>query len=335
MIPHSRPWLTSADVDAVAGVVASGMLVGGAEAPAFANGLGAASSLGPFHLRSSGRAALADALISLRLPAGGGVVVQTYVCDAVIWAIMQAGLVAQFCDIGDGWTATPATVAPAVTETTVAILLAPPFGLLQSAAEFRPFGLPIVHDLCQASPSAAARVDPARLGDLVTFSFDPTKYICAGGGGAFVDRRPTSQAQAQTLGRGGETFGEMQAALGRAQLARVRDFFRRRSMLAELLRGAARSAAPAAANVDVESGNLFRYPLTAPDQFPAIADAFAAGGVTLRRGVDMLAHRAAGLPDERFPRARAAYANTCSPPFYPGLSDDEAEQVIRVVERCF
>ena len=54
---------------------------------------------------------------------------------------------------------------------------------------------------------------------------------------------------------------------------------------------------------------------------------FAAYGVSIRKGVDQLAHRAKGLHDAPFPNALRAYNHTVSVPFYPALTDDEVEAV--------
>ncbi len=335
MIPHSKPMLGKEETEALSGVIASGMLVGGPETTRFRTGIEAVAGLKPAALFSSGRAAISAALSALGLERGSGVIVQTYVCDAVVWAILQNGLQPVFCDVGDGWTATAETVAAARTSNCRAVILAPPFGFQQSAQDFRGFGLPIIHDLCQADPGGIAEARPGRLGDLVTLSFHPTKYMCAGGGGALLstDRNADLAALEQAVAEA-SPFNDLQAAVGNVQLGRLEGFAARRSELATSYVAAAGRMAERLAGVrDVAWGSMFRLPFESDAGFDTLAESFRVAGVIARRGVDHLAHRSAGLTDDEFPNALARFAKTISLPFYPALSDAEAEMVINALRR--
>jgi perosamine synthetase len=283
-------------------------------------------------LFSSGRAAIVAGLTALDLTAGGEVIVQTYVCDAVVEAIEAAGLKAAFCDIGNGWVASAAEVEAAVTSRSVAILLAPPFGFLSSAKAFRDVGLPILHDLCQASPQILARAEKADLGDLVTLSFHPTKYLCAGGGGALIDPHGGRSRRIESLDdkqANRAPFSDMQAAIGLAQIARIEGLAHRRSMLAERFLAAAPNASweRLRRNCDSPWDAMFRLPFESVTPFQELRTHFADRGVAVRQGVDHLAHRAVGLSDTAFPNSVRAFVHTLSAPFYPALSDREADQI--------
>jgi perosamine synthetase len=331
MIPHSRPAIGEAETAAVDAVMKSGMLLGGKEVDGFRTDLGGIAGRNEVALFASGRMAIRAALATLNLPGGSGVVVQTYVCDAVVWAIRENGLRPVFCDIGEGWTATPETVAAAWTPDCRALILAPPFGLRQSAREFGHVAGPIIHDLCQASPMVLADAGAGDIASLATLSFHPTKYVCAGGGGALLgaaESGDAARAEAAPL-------SEMNAAMGRVQLGRLGEFRQRRGTIAALYFEAARGMADRLrANSDVAPGDLFRMPLQSGRRsFDEVAAIFAAEGVIARHGVDQLAHRIAGEPDAAYPSATARFGQTFSPPFYPALSDDDAGRVARVLER--
>src|SRR5262249_35213628 len=135
-------------------------------------------------LFSSGRSALRAGLEALQLPPSSGIIVQTYVCDAVLWAIGASGHRPVLSDIGQGWTCGVEQMMTVMDGSCKALVLAPPFGFFQSAQPFRRLGLPIVHDLCQASPRLLRAQRPHDIGDLAVLSFHPTKYMCAAGGGA-------------------------------------------------------------------------------------------------------------------------------------------------------
>jgi len=331
MIPHSRPWIGLAEHDAVDEVLRSNMFVGGNLSGRFRAAL--AEVRGASFLFPSGRLALRAALSALDLPSGAGVIVQTYVCNAVVWAIRAAGLTPILCDTGPNWIATPNTISAAMTPSCAAILLAPPFGLLQSAEPFRVLGLPIIHDLCQASPAIVSKAPGDALGDLVTLSFHPTKYLCAAGGGAVVDPRVTYGARLRleesTIAEMGP-FNNIQVAMGLAQLARLPEFAARRDAILNLfLKSLPKTVTKRlSAALDVNTGDLFRFVVDIGSRdFDQISLLFAEAGITARRGVDQLAHRIAGLPDAHFPNAIHCFYTTLSLPFYPALDEGDAQKI--------
>lgn len=334
IISHSKPWLGEAELHALQHVLAGGMLLDGDNAPRFRHEIARISGATSVHLMPSGRLAISLALRSLNLKPGAGVVVQSYACNALVWAIRHAGLTPVFCDIGTGWVATVDTVDEQIDPSIGAIILAPPFGLLQSAQPFRSFGLPIVHDLCQASPSAVSSVPPDQLGDVVILSFHPIKYVCAGGGGAvlcFGDRwrvddldRFASEVQHYA------PLDELRASIGVTQLARLGDFAGRRRAIAESFFAALPSAATAklADQLDVARDLLFRFPLRIEGlDFNTTAEELKMRGVIVRRGVDELCHRTAGLSDADYENTLRAFNETLSIPFYPALTDDDVGRV--------
>ncbi len=334
MIPHSRPWLDHREDAAVAAILHSAMLAGGAEATSFAATLG--GETGQATLFSSGRQALLAALRALGLPSKTGVAVQTYVCDAVIWAIENADLTPILCDVGPHWTCTPDTIEDSVKGACGAILLAPPFGFLQSAAPFRRFGLPIVHDLCQASPAIVRTAAREDLGDLIALSFHPTKYICAAGGGAIISLTRSCDSRLrslQDLFAQPSPFSDIQAAIGRVQYAKLPEIRTRRQALFDMYAEAlpTGSLQPFREVLDISPGDLFRIPLNvAPREAASLFAQFAAAGIAARHGVDQLAHRLAALPDARFPNAVQRLHSTISLPFYPALELDEARMIAKV-----
>jgi len=330
---HSRPMLGAEEARACADVVSSGMFIGGEATALFRRRLMGLAGNATAQLFSSGRQALLAALRTLELPPRSGVVMPTYVCDAVAWAVTAAGLRPVLCDVGQHWLVTPETVEAAIDPDCAAILLPPPFGLLQSAKPFRDFGLPIIHDLCQASPQLLAETQSGDLGDILVLSFHPTKYACAGGGGAtlsFTAKYGARLAVIEQERMGDSPFTELQAAIGSVQLEKLAAFSTRRTEL--YMRYAAAIPDPVLDTLhsarDVPEGYLLRMPLIVPhglasDYFPA----FAERGIIVRQGVDNLVHRRLALSDDAFPNAADAFARTLSMPFYPALSDVEASRV--------
>ena len=333
MIAHSKPWLLAEDAAALATVVASGWLVGGPGRIAAKQALAAATGAKDAFLFPSGRVALASALRAMVLPAGSGVMVQAYACDAVVWAIRSAGLTPVLCDLQDGWTCGPRSVADALSDEVRALILAPPFGLFQSAEPFRAFGLPIIHDLCQANPALLADRG-ADAGDLAVVSFHPTKYAGASGGGGVLNTlaayRPALTAL-EAEWDAAAPVSELSAAMIVNQLDRLGAIRTRREQIAQPFRAGLPSAwtAALATQADVQDGDLFRFPLRIDGLDFARAQARCGErGVAVRRGVDAILTDAQG---RRFANAETAFRSTLSIPFYPALSDEEVERTLAVV----
>jgi perosamine synthetase len=330
VIVHSKPWIGEEEMLGVQSVLSSGMLLGGEVVLLFRRKLVELTGCENIHLTPSGRDAIYSALCCFGLEPGQGVVVQTYVCSAVIEAIRRAGLKPVFCDVDEGWVATPKQVGMKIDSSIGAILLAPPFGLVQAASDFRKFGLPILQDCCQASPLVVRDVMGKDRGDAICLSFDPTKYICAGAGGALLlptDTRLRRQG-------GGESqsiapFDELRAAVGLAQLGKIERISQRRRAIAEKYFADVPGATTKQILRDFGQieGHLFRFVVRTAQTFERVASAFFSRGIMVRNGVDALAHRASGISDTDFPNSIVAFEETVSLPFYPALTDVEVQQV--------
>jgi dTDP-4-amino-4,6-dideoxygalactose transaminase len=129
-------------------------------------------------------------------------------------------------------------------------------------------------------------------------------------------------------------LADLNAALGRAQLARFDELLARRRHIAMRYFEAFPGDMTHALRDAPDPGRLLRFALQVDRKFERLQVACAAGGVSVRRGVDTLLHRAHGLPDARFPNAVAAYEGTLSVPFHPSLTEAEVDTVIRVVGRA-
>jgi UDP-4-amino-4-deoxy-L-arabinose-oxoglutarate aminotransferase len=336
MVPHSRPWLGEQEQEAVAAVLRSGMLIGGEQTDRFRTSLSELLPVkGDIHVFASGRLALVAALTALNLAPGASVAVTTYACEAVLWSIRRAGLSPMLCDITAGWGVDPQIAADAVAHGCSAILLAPPFGTLQPASLFRGLSVPVVQDLCQASPATVSAASAEALGDLAVLSFHPTKYICCGGGGVVID--PLGR-HADTLERTpspAAPFTEVQAALGLAQLDQLDAIEARRSQILAAY-GAARPdlwGRQAMRTLSDAPERLLRVPISVdPRDLRPLMSGFARLGVTARQGVDNLLHRNMSMPDKSFPAALHAFGTMLSLPYHPSLTDDEVECVVAAIK---
>jgi dTDP-4-amino-4,6-dideoxygalactose transaminase len=329
MIPHSRPWISAADTDAVASVMRSDMIAQGATTATFEASLSRWLDLPhPGVAAGSGAAALHLALLAIGVGAGSDVVLPTYVCRSVLDVVLSTGARAVLADIGEEFVITPSNVAPLVSARTHALIVPHIYGIFADVAAFRAFGVPIIEDCAQA----LVRAESCRVtGDIGIFSFHPTKCLTTGEGGLAVALDPELNDRLRSARDGGRRtravfapLSNVAAALGLSQLARYDDALARRRGIAEQYRLAMGGAASSLLRRTPWDRTMhFRFPISYPGGFEAAEEPFARDGVVVRRGVDELIHRLVGRPDQAFPVATHLFDTTVSVPIYPALSEDE------------
>ncbi|MCL4543878.1 MAG: DegT/DnrJ/EryC1/StrS family aminotransferase [Chloroflexi bacterium] len=159
----------------------------------------------------NGTIALELALRALRIGAGDEVIVPAYTFVATAAAVLLVGALPIFVDIDAGsYELDPAAVAAAVTPRTRAIL---PVHLAGSPPDMdgilvvaRRHGLAVVEDAAQAHGAAWRGRRVGALGDLGTFSFQATKNLTAGEGGAIVTNDETLFQRVWSLHNVGRTL---------------------------------------------------------------------------------------------------------------------------------
>jgi perosamine synthetase len=330
MIAHSKPWLAASDLDRIAEVLASSMIARGCEVERFESEVGDYLGLPAGVATPSGTRALVCSLKALEVGAGDEIIMPTYVCRSVWEAVCAVGATPRLCDVADDWCVSAETIEPVVTARTRAIIVVHPFGITADTASIRRFGVPIIEDCCQAF---GRRSDPAS-GAVVVLSFHATKLLTTGEGGmALAPERGLLERIRSIAAREREQLSDLQAALGRSQLARYPSFLARRRTLADRYFEALRDVVAVLPHRVRERSVFFRFPLRTAASFDELRADFSQYGVQVRRGVDTLLHRSMDLDGSLFPAAERAFRETLSIPLYPALTDDEAARVMAAARR--
>lgn len=333
VIPHSRPWITAEDRAKVVQVLDTGMLASGAGTQQFehevASYLGASDSVAC----ASGTAALALAIRGLGIGVGDEVVCPSYVCHDVVAAIHSSGAAAVLCDLApDGWCADAASVERVLTKRTRAVVAVHVFGTCADVGGMSSLGVPIIEDCAHALGSSIGASKVGTLGAVGFFSFHATKMLSTGEGGALVTRDRDVLDRARRLRESRDIaapLSDLAAALGRAQLARFPEFLARRTALARRYFDGLPEALTARLRRHSAGSSFFRFPLSVrTSSFASAESAFASRGISVRRGVDALNHRRAGLADADFPHSVERFETTLSLPLYPALSDADAARIV-------
>jgi len=147
VVPHSRPWITAADIRAVARALRSGMLAQGAEVAAFEAEMGAWLGLPPGVAVHSGTAALHLALVGMGVGRDDEVILPSYVCVAPLHAVEYVGATPRLADVDPGtYNLDPADVRRRLTRRTRAIIVPHQFGLPADLEALLALGVPVIED---------------------------------------------------------------------------------------------------------------------------------------------------------------------------------------------
>jgi perosamine synthetase len=344
MIPHSRPSIDDSDIQAATEVLRSGYLAQGPAVEQFERRMAQFFGLAGGVAVNSGTSAMEVALRVLGIGPGDEVVLPSYVCAAPWLAVQRVGATARLVDIEpETYNMDPDAARRALRAKTRAIIVPHLFGLPAELTALERLGVPLIEDCAQTLGATEQGRAVGSVGRLAVCSFYATKLLCAGEGGMVLSRDEALLERARALRQYDEgdalnpaatnlKMTDLQAAIGLAQLERLPSSLRRRIELARGYTAALKGTAlrPPA----VPSGRnhvYYRFVVHVsglqpePHALNDVMARFERSGLQCRKPVFRSLHRYLGL--DGFPAADEAERTALSIPLYPGLINDEVDQV--------
>lgn len=293
----------------------------------------------------SGTAALHLALLGLGVGPGDEVLLPSYVCVAPLHAVEYVGATPRLADSDpETYNLDPANVRRRLTRRTRAIIVPHLFGLPADLDALLRLGPPVIEDCAQALGARYGGRLVGTFGAVTALSFYATKLFTTGEGGMVLSRDRRLLARIRDLrdyderSRHATRFNykltDMQAALGRSQLRRFPAMLARRAAIAARFHRTWAALSIGLPESDRGRTHVYhRFVIACRGGAAAAARRLAALGITARRPVFRPLHRVLGL--DGFPGAEHAYRHALSVPIYPALTAQEAEVVIRGLQRTF
>jgi perosamine synthetase len=372
-IPVMRPWLDQAEADAAAAAVLSGWVAQGPRVAefeaAFARRIEAAHAVAV----SSCTTGLHLALVLAGVGPGDEVVVPSLSFIATANAARYVGATPVFADVDPiTFNLSPATIAPALTRATKAVVLVDQAGIPADIDAVRelcdPLGVTVVQDAACAIGSTWRGQPVGARAQLAAFSFHPRKLLTTGEGGMLVTDDAEQAARGRRLREHGMSVSaaerhaakgpvleqyletgfnfrmtDIQAAVGLVQLGKLDAIIARRRALAEryqrlLADVPGLAAAVTAADPVGGTTNFQSFWLCLPAGFPLSRDellaVMAANGVSGRRGI-MAAHTEPAYADAvhpALPVTERATRDSLILPLFHDLTEAEQDHVVAVID---
>ena len=377
MIPIARPVLGEREADAARRAILSGWVTQGPEVAAFEREF--ATVVGAPHACavSSCTTALHLALVAAGVGPGDEVVTVSHSFIATANAVRYCGALPVFVDVElDTFNIDPALVDAAISPRTKALLvvhqLGMPCDLASLVATAGRHGIPLVEDAaCAIGSEIRWQGEWQRIGrphgDMACFSFHPRKLLSTGDGGMVVTASAETDARLRLLRQHGMSvpdtvrhasaqvvfeeypivgfnyrLTDIQAAIGREQIARLDGLVARRRELAAryavALAGMPGLVAPREPEWAKTNWQTYAVRLETADQ-RLVMQRMLDDGVSTRRGV-MNAHRERAYPAGtwRAPgpltRGEKAQDTAVALPLYHDMTFDDQNRVVASLERA-
>ena len=325
MIPHNRPSIERRDIEAVSLTLRSAMIGEGGLTRRFERALAQRYGFQYAVAVGSGCQALLLALRATGLVLGKRLATSTYVCPEVMSVIEANGAQCLLADIGNNFLMDPEDIALAGVDGVVVPAI---MGIPADPAAFPNTVVKIV-DWAQYAPAPGSNESAGW--DAAIVSFEATKLLTSGEGGAVLTSNPDIAARLISQKRIGESvlrlnlfpMSDFQAALVMSQLQRLDHMLTRRAEIANRYKSASGHATVACPERPT------RYVIEVSDPVK-VTGAFAEVGISARRPVEPMCHTV--RPESRsFPGAHRAWERLVSLPCHPSMSEEEIQFVAQSV----
>jgi len=338
-IPHSRPTLGQAEIDAVSDVIRTGHIAQGEKVRQFEAAM--AKEIGKAHAVAChcGTSALHLTLKAMGVRPEDEVVFPSYVCSALLHAVRYVGATPVLADV-DPHTCNidPRDIKKRITKRTKAVIVPHLFGLPAELDPILALGAPVIEDCAQAVGATRRDKKAGSMGHASIFSFYATKVLATGEGGMVLtddpglmdrirDLREYDQKEDLAL-RYNAKMTDMQAAMGLAQLARLEKMLKKRRDIAE-----AYYSALGTLPVQLpprEAGHIYyRFVIQVQGDTNDFIRKLKDRNVECSRPVFLPVHRY--LRRSGYDRSERLWQQAVSVPIYPTLSHEERLFVIDAV----
>ena len=295
-------------------------------------------------LCSSGTSGIYLALNALNIKDGDEIILPSYVCTALLNAILMTGARTVLVDIEpDNLSLTAGIAKKHITSRTRAIIAVHSYGIPCELDDLLGLGIPVVEDCAQGLGSSFA--DGSRLGskgDMSVFSFYATKSITGGYGGALLSKHDkyidsvrdyiNFDNPEQYQPRFNFMLSDINAAVALSQFGKLDRFMTRRIEIGRQFTDAIGNREFHLPSIGSDKFNHFRYLIHMKTESDLIAlqEYLASNNIDSIIPLENyeLLHNYLEIDRSSFPAAEQASKTILSLPVYPCLSNEEIDRIV-------
>lgn len=337
IIPHSKPFFGKPEAQRVEESLTSPIITDGIFKTRFSDGLKSFMGVSQFYFSNSGTESLFIILKALNIQPGDEVILPSYVCESVYYAILNAGAIPILVNVNEDWVTSPEEIAGKITNKTKAIVVVYTFGVICEIEKIISLGIPVIEDICQSLGLSINGKQAGSFGVASFISFKAIKCITTGGeGGGFFLNDESLVANVNKLNKNYWFSGkitELQAAFGTSQLEQYNSFLEERKQIArqyeELF-----VTSDKVTKTSYGLGMNYRFVVQSKLDVEDTMKRFLECGIHLRRGVDALLHKVFNHSGD-FSVTESVFNKTISFPIYPGLTREDFLSISETIKKTF
>jgi len=341
-IPHSKPTIDAKDIEAVSQVLKSGALVQGKNVLEFEAKVSRYLGVKEGVAVNSGTSALHLALLSLNIGPGDEVMLPSFVCLALLNAVLYTGAKARVVDVKENdFNISPLEVRHKLNKKVKAIIVPHIFGYPADLKELLGFGVPVIEDCAQSIGADYQGRRAGSYGVLSICSFYATKVMTTGEGGMVLSNQTKILDRVRDLrqydhasnlkARYNYKMTDFQAALGLSQLQRLPEFIKRRRQIALLYdRAFAASDFMTPVKDAYRDPIYYRYVIKIKNKAKFFMEQLIKKGIGASAPVFKPLHQY--LQGSRCPVADRLMDQCVSIPIYPGLTNGQIGQICNALK---
>lgn len=337
MIQHSANYIKSKNLKKVLQTLQSGMIANGKECERFKVKLSEYYKCKNIYLTNSGSSAIYLSLKILNTKKTE-VILPSYVCKDVIEAVIFSGFKPILCDIDESWNVSYNSIKNKLSKNTSAIIVPHNLGISANMDEVKKLGVPIIEDCCQSVGAYHKNKLTGTIGDIAVLSFNATKCLTTGEGGAIIINNPSISLKSKTIQNLEHIFrmSDIQASLGISQLDQYDELLLKRKNIADFYFKTINPELTQQLMTVRHRSMFFRFLLFKENNFSDVQENLKYKGIAIRKGIDNLLHRQYKLgKDKDFKNSIFYFNNTISIPIYPSLKKTEVKYIAESINNYF
>ena len=275
---------------------------------------------------------------ALELGDGDEVIMPSYLPVAPLSALSLTGAKALLVDCEENsFMPSAAAIKALVTEKTKAVVVCHIFGCFFPIEDLNGLSVPVIEDISHVIGAEYDSYHPGKLSAFAVASFAPSMIITTGNGSAIFTNNSKHFSSMRDIRSGGDSLHfeynmtDFQGAMGLSQLAKLKEFLKRRREIAKRFSDAVRLTPHKMLHPYNETFAYQAFPIIFDASTENIQKYWKRNGVEVFQLLERPLHYYTGAGGAGYPYADRLSKKLYSVPLYPTLTKKEIDMISRLL----